>query len=169
MKKENLKENEKIQTNASEEFKSEDLSQRCEQNAEKEFDVPAWRSRAVNFLSTKIDNKETTLLVFQLSRLVEEKWSPFVPYCSYIHFTSPMPDIRSILSGAIDNLEVGTYRFKLMGFFKYYDFWVVHLLDPHDPNDYYSVLEFEVLMIGCGKTYNVINCFSAEELVKHEI
>lgn len=168
MLKENLK-NEKIQTNASEELKSENLSQCGEQDTKEKFDVPAWRSRAVNFLDVKIDNKETTLLCFQLSRLVDGNWSPFVPYTSYIHFTSPIPDIRSVLLGAIDNLEVGTYRFKLMGFFKYHDFWVVHLLDPHDPNDYYSVLEFEVLMTGCGKAYNVINCFSAEELITNEI
>ena len=168
MKKENLKD-EKIQTNVTEEVKSEDLSKCGEQDTKEKSDVPAWRSRAVNFLSVKIDNKETTLLCFQLSRLDDGKWSPFVPFNSYIHFTLPMPDIRSILLGVIDNLEVGTYRFKLMGFFKYHDFWVVHLLDSHDPNDYYSVLEFEVLMCGSGKTYNVINCFSAEELEKNEI
>ena len=85
--KKDLLQDEKIQTNASEEIESENLSQRSEQNAEEESDEPAWRSRAVNFLSTKIDNKETILLCFQLSRLVEEKWSPFVPYSSYIHFT----------------------------------------------------------------------------------
>lgn len=167
--KKDLLQDEKIQTNASEELKSENLSQCSEQNAQEKLDEPSWRSRAVDFLSVKIDNKETTFLCFQLSRLVEEKWSPFVPYSSYIHFTSPMPDIRSVLLGALDNLEIGTYRFKLMGFFKYHDFWVVHLPDPHDPNDYFSVLEFEVLMCGSGKTYNVINCFSAEELIKNEI
>lgn len=168
MLKENL-ENEKIQTNASEELKSENLSQCCEQNTKEEFDEPAWRSRAVNFLSTKIDNKETTLLVFQLSCLVEEKWSPFLPYVSYIHFASPIPDIKSIILGALDNLELGIYRFKLMGFFKYHDYWVVHLLDPHDPNDYYSVLEFKVFDNNGVKGFEVINCFSAEELEKHEI
>lgn len=168
MLKENLKD-EKIQADVTEEVKSENLSQCGEQDTKEKSDVPSWRSRAVNFLDVKIDNKETTLLCFQLSRLDDGKWSPFVPYSSYIHFTSPMPDIRSILAGAIDNLEVGTYRFKLMGFFKYHDFWVVHLLDPHDPTDYYSVLDFEVLMTGCGKAYNVINCFSAEELIKNEI
>ena len=168
MLKENLKD-EKIQTNVTEKVEPEDLSQRGKQDSKEESHERSWRSRAVNFLDVKIDNKETTLLCFQLSRLVDGIWSPFVPYTSYIHFTSPIPDIRSVLSGAIDNLEVGTYRFKLMGFFKYHDFWVVHLLDPHDPNDYYSVIEFEVLMTGCGKAYNVINCFSAEELIKNEI
>lgn len=159
---------EKIQTNASEETESENLSQRSEQNSKEESDVPAWRSRAVNFLSVKIDNKETTLLVFQLSRLVEEQWSPFVPYSSYIHFTSPMPDIRSVILGALDDLEIGTYRFKLMGFFKYHDFWAVHLLDPHDPNDYYSVLEFKVFEKNGVKGFEVIDCFSAEELITNE-
>ena len=42
MKKENLKD-EKIQTNVAEEIKSEDLQKCSEQNAEEEFDVPAWR------------------------------------------------------------------------------------------------------------------------------
>lgn len=168
MKKENLKD-EKIQADASEEFKSENLSKCSEQDTQEKFDEPAWRSRAVNFLSTKIDNKETTLLVFQLSRLDGEKWSPFVPYSSYIHFTSPIPDIRSVLLGAIDNLELGFYRFKLMGFFKYHDFWVVHVLDPHDPNDYYSVLEFNVFENNGVKGFEVINCFSAEELITNEI
>lgn len=168
MKKENLKD-EKIQTNASEDLKSENLSQCCEQDTKEKSDVPAWRSRAINFLSVKIDNKETTLLCFQLSRLVEEKWSPFVPYNSYIHFTSPMPDIRSVILGSLDDLEFGTYRFKLMGFFKYHDFWVVHLLDPHDPNDYYSVLEFKVFDSNGVKGFEVINCFSAEELITNEI
>lgn len=168
MLKENL-ENEKIQTNASETIKSENLSQCCEQDAKEKFDVPAWRSRAINFLSVKIDNKETTLLCFQLSRLVDENWSPFVPYSSYIHFTSPTPDIRSIILGALDNLENGIYRFKLMGFFKYHDFWVMHLLDPCDPTDYYSVLEFKVFENNGVKGFEVINSFSAEELIKNEI
>lgn len=169
MKKENLKENEKIQTNVTEEIKSEDLQKCCEQNAKEEFDESAWRARAVNFLSTKIDNKETTLLVFQLSRLVEEKWSPFLPYSCYIHFSSSMPDIKSIILGALDNLELGFYRFKLMGFFKYHDYWVIHLLDPHDPNDYYSVLEFKVFENNGVKGFEVVNCFSDEELIKNEI
>ena len=159
MEKENLKD-EKIQTNASEKIKSEDLQKCSEQDSKEKSDVAPWRTRAVNFLSTKIDNKETTLLTFQLSRLVEDKWSPFVPYNSYIHFTSPMPDIRSVILGVLDVLEIGTYRFKLMGFFKYHDFWVVHLLDPHDPNDYYSVLEFKVLENNGVKGFEVINCFS---------
>lgn len=168
MLKENLKD-EKIQTNASEETKSEDLPKCCEQDTQEKFDVPAWRTRAVNFLSVKIDNKETTLLCFQLSRLDDGQWSPFVPYSSYIHFTSPIPDIRSVLLGSIDNLEVGTYRFKLLGFFKYHDYWVTHLLDPHDPTDYYSVLEFKVFENNGVKGFEVINCFSAEELEKNEI
>lgn len=167
MKKEKLQD-EKIQTNASEEIKSEDLQKCSEQDTEEKSDVPAWRSRAVNFLSTKIDNKETILLVFQLSRLVEKQWSPFVPYSSYIHFTSPMPDIRSVILGSLDDLEIGTYRFKLMGFFKYHDFWAVHLLDPHDPNDYYSVLEFKVFENNGVKGFEVISCFSAEELITNE-
>ncbi len=167
--KKDLKENEKIQTNASETIKSENLSQCCEQDTQEKFDVPAWRSRAVNFLSTKIDNKETTLLCFQLSRLDDGKWSPFVPYSSYIHFTALTPDIRSVILGSLDNLENGIYRFKLMGFFKYFDFWVMHLLDRHDPNDYYSVLEFKVFENNGVKGFEVINCFSAEELEKHEI
>ena len=168
MKKENLKD-EKIQTNVTEKIESEDLQKCSQQDAEEKSDVATWRSRSVNFLSVKIDNKETTLLIFQLSRLVEEKWSPFVPYNSYIHFSSPMPDIRSVILGSLDNLENGIYRFKLMGFFKYHDFWVVHLLDPHDPNDYYSVLEFKVFENNGVKGFEVINCFSAEELIKNEI
>lgn len=168
MLKENLKD-EKIQTNFTEEFKSENLQECCKQDSKEEFDEPAWRSRAINFLSVKIDNKETTLLTFQLSCLVDNKWSPFVPYSSYIHFTAPTPDIKSVILGSLDNLENGIYRFKLMGFFKYHDFWVMHLLDPHDPNDYYSVLEFKVFENNGVKGFEVINCFSAEELIKNEI
>ena len=168
MKKEKLT-NEKIQTNFAEEIKSEDLQKCSQQNPEEEFDESAWRSRAVNFLSTKIDNKETTLLSFQLSRFVDEKWSPFVPYNSYIHFSMPTPDIKSIILGSLDNLEIGIYRFKLLGFFKYQYYWVIFLLDPHDPVDYYSVLEFKVFENNGVKGFEVINCFSAEELEKHEI
>lgn len=169
MLKENLK-NEKIQTNASEETKSEDLQKCSEQNAEEKPHEPAWRSRAVNFLSTKIDNKETILLCFQLSRLDDDdKWSPFVPYVSYIHFTASTPDIKSVILGSLDNLEKGIYRFKVMGFFIYHDFWVTHLLDSHDPNDYYSVLVFKVFENNGVKGFEVIDCFSAEELEKHEI
>lgn len=167
--KKDLKENEKIQTNVAETIKSENLQECSQQNAEEKFDEPAWRARAVNFLNTKIDNKETTLLCFQLSCFVEEKWSPFVPYFSYIHFASSMPDIRSIILGALDNLEVGTYRFKLMGFFKYHDYWVTHLLDAHDPTDYYSVLEFKVFENNGVKGFEVINSFGDEELITNEI
>ena len=168
MLKENL-ENEKIQADVTEEFKSENLQKCCEQDTKEKSDVASWRTRSLEFLSVKIDNKETTLLCFQLSRLEDGKWSPFVPYISYIHFTSPTPDIRSVLLGAIDNLEVGTYRFKLMGFFKYHDFWVVHLSDPYDSNDFYSVLEFKVFENNGVKGFEVINCFSAEELITNEI
>lgn len=163
-----LKENEKIQADVTEEVKSENLQECSKQDTKEKFDVPAWRARSLNFLSVKIDNKETTLLCFQLSRLVDEKWSPFVPYTSYIHFTSPMPDIRSVILGSLDNLEIGTYRFKLMGFFKYHDFWAQHILDPHDSNDYYSVLEFRVFENNGVKGFEVINCFSAEELITNE-
>ena len=119
MKKENLKD-EKIQTNVAEEIKSEDLQKCSEQNAEEEFDVPAWRSRALAFLSQSIDEHfETSLLSYTYSRLTDGNWSPWVPYSSYIHFTSSKVDLKSIILGSLEYLDVGTYRFKLLSLFRY--------------------------------------------------
>lgn len=122
MLKENLK-NEKIQTNVAEESKSENLQKCSEQDSQEKLDVPAWRSRALKFLDAKIDKDNTILVSYQYSRLIENKWSPFVPYSSYIHLTAPRPDIKSIILGSLENLDVGTYLFKLIDLYVYRDCW----------------------------------------------
>ena len=122
MKKENLKD-EKIQTNVAEEVKSEDLQKCSEQNTKEESHEPAWRTRALEFLDVKINNEKTVLISYQYSRLVAKKWSPFVPYSSYSHFSSSKPDIKSIILGSLEYLEVGTYLFKLIGIWVYRTCW----------------------------------------------
>ena len=137
MKKEKLT-NEKIQTNASEELKSENLSKRGEQDAKEKSDVPAWRSRALKFLDAKIEKDKTILVSYQYSRLIDNKWSPFVPYSSYSHFSAPRPDIKSIILGSLENIDVGTYLFKLIELYVYRDCWLPSYFD----SAVYIVLNF---------------------------
>lgn len=169
MLKENLKD-EKIQTNASEEIKSEDLQKRGEQNAKEESYESAWRSRSLKFLALAFDNKETALIVFQYSRFIDAKWSPFVPYSSYVHFTAPEPDLKSIILGSLDNLDIGVYRFKLLSIFKYHYYWSQVICDPEIELEDYPVLEIRVFSENGVKGFEVIDCYDIEEkIVKNEI
>lgn len=154
MLKENLK-NEKIQANASEELKSENLSKCCEQDTKEKSDVPAWRSRALKFLDAKIDKDKTILVSYQYSRLIENKWSPFVPYSSYIHFTAPRPDIKSIILGSLENLDVGTYLFKLIDLYVYRDCWWPSYFDSEIINPS-NVLKLNVFEHDGVKGFEVI-------------
>lgn len=164
MLKENL-DNEKIQTNVTEEFKSENLSQCSEQNAEEESDVPAWRSRALEFLDAKLDNSKSLLVTYQYSRLVDDKWTPFVPYSSYSHFSDPKPDIKSIILGSLENLEVGTYLFKLLYFCVYTQCWVPSNVAYKGVNPYF-VLKLNVFESGGVKGFEVVDLLSIVDLVK---
>lgn len=164
MKKENLKD-EKIQTKASDEIKSEDLQKCCEQDTKEEFDVPAWRSRALEFLDVKIDNSKSLLVTYQYSRLVNDKWTPFVPYSSYSHFSAPKPDIKSIILGSLENLEVGTYLFKLLYFCVYNDCWVPSNIAYTGINPYY-VLKLNVFERDGLKGFEVVNLLYSTDLVK---
>lgn len=169
MKKENL-ENEKIQTNVTEEVKSEDLQKCGEQDTKKESDEPAWRSRALNFLDLTFDNEETTLICYQYSRLFDDQWTAFVPYQSYSHFTSPKPDLKSIILGSLDNLEVGVYRFKLLSIFKYHYFWYLYIANYEYEIEDFPVLEIKVFEKNGVKGFEVIDCYDIEEkLVENEI
>lgn len=169
MLKENLKD-EKIQTNASEEIESEDLPQCCEQDTEEKFDVTAWRTRAVKALASTFDNKETALIVFQYSRFIDAKWSPFVPYSSYVHFTAPQPDLKSIILGSLDNLDTGVYRFKLLSIFKYHYYWSQCICEPEIDLEDFPVLEIRVFTENGVKGFEVIDCYDIEEkIVKNEI
>ena len=165
MKKEKLK-NEKIQTNVTQEFKSEDLQKRGEQDAKEKSDVPAWRSRALAFLSQSIDeHSETSLLSYTYSRLIDGDWSPWVPYSSYIHFTSGKIDLKSIILGSLDNLDCGIYRFKLLSLFRYDHYW--HVASFSDIDWYLDfILEIEVFDNNGCKGFNVRNCYEIEELYK---
>ena len=164
MKKENLK-NEKIQADVTEEVKSEDLPKCCQQDTKEKSDVPAWRSRALRFLDAKIENDQTILVSYQYSRLVENKWSPFVPYNSYIHFSAPMPDIKSIILGSLENLDVGTYLFKLIHLYVYRDCWLTSYFDSEviDPS---SVLKLNVFEHEGSKGFEVLDFFHYSDLKK---
>ena len=169
MLKENL-ENEKIQADVTEEFKSENLQKCCEQNTQEKFDVPAWRSRAVKALALTFDNEETTLIVFQYSCFIDAKWSPFVPYSSYVHFTAPVPDLKSLILGSLDNLDIGVYRFKLLSVFKYHYYWYQYIYDPEMDLEDYPILEIRVFSENGVKGFEVIDCYDIEEkIVKNEI
>lgn len=168
MLKENLK-NEKIQANASEELKSENLSKCCEQDTKEKSDVPAWRSRALAFLSQRVDeHSETSLLSYTYSRFNDGSWSPWVPYSSYIHFTSGNIDLKSIILGSLDNLDIGIYRFKLLSLFRYDHYWRV---SSFSDIDWYLdfILEIEVFDNHGCKGFKVRNCYEIEELYKNEI
>ena len=125
MKKEKLK-NEKIQADVTEEVKLENLPKCCQQDTKEKSDVAAWRSRALAFLSQSIDeHSETSLLSYTYSRFIDGEWSPWVPYSSYIHFTLGKIDLKSIILGSLDNLDIGIYRFKLLSLFRYDRYWRV--------------------------------------------
>lgn len=164
MKKENLQD-EKIQTNVAETIKSENLSQCCEQNSQEESHEPSWRSRALKFLDAKIEKDETILVLYQYSRLIENKWSPFVPYSSYSHFSSPKPDIKSIIMGSLENLDVGTYLFTLIHLYVYRDCWLTSYFDSEviDPS---TVLKLNVFEHEGVKGFEVVNFFHYSDLKK---
>lgn len=164
MKKENLKD-EKIQTNVTETIKSENLPKCCEQNAEKEFDEPAWRSRALKFLDAKLDNTKSLLVTYQYSRLIDDEWTSFVPYCSYSHFSAPKPDIKSIILGSLDNLDVGIYLFRLLYCCVYRDCWVPSNFDFKSINPM-TVLKLNVFKREGTKGFEVLDCFYTVDLVK---
>lgn len=169
MKKEELQ-NEKIQTNVTEEIKSEDLQKCCEQDTQEKLDVPARRTRALDFLALTFDNEETTLIIYQYSRLFDDQWTAFVPYQSYVHFTSPKPDLKSIIMGSLDNLDVGFYRFKLLSIFKYHYYWYQYIYDPELDLEDYPILEIRVFEDKGIKGFEVIDCYDIEEkIVKNEI
>lgn len=153
--KKDLLQDEKIQTNASEEIKSENLPHCCEQDAKEESDVPAWRSRALKFLDAKIEEDRTILVLFQYSRLIDNKWSPFVPYSSYIHFSAPRPDLKSIIMGSLENLDVGTYLFKLLDLYVYRDCWWPSFFDT-DVIDPLNVLKLTVFENDGVKGFEVV-------------
>lgn len=167
MKKVNLK-NEKIQTNATEEIESENLQKRSEQNAKEKSDVAPWRTCAVAFLNQSIDeHSETSLLSYTYSRLIDSEWSPWVPYSSYIHFTSGKIDLKSIILGSLDNLDVGTYRFKLLSLFRYDHFWYLSSFsDIHWNLDF--VLEIKVFENNGVKGFEVLGCFDIDEFLSME-
>lgn len=164
MKKENLKD-EKIQTNASEETQSEDLQKCSEQDTQEKSDVAPWRSRALKFLNARIDKDETILVLYQYSRLIENKWSPFVPYSSYSHFSSPKPDIKSIIMGSLENLDVGTYLFTLIHLYVYRDCWLTSYFDSEviDPS---TVLKLNVFEHEGVKGFEVVDFFHYSDLKK---
>ncbi len=161
---------EKIQTNASEEIKSKDLQKCCEQDTQEKLDVPAWRTRALAFLDMTFANEETTLISYQYSKLLDDKWTPFVPYNSYIHFASPTPDLKSIILGSLDNLDVGIYRFKLLSIYYYRYYWYQYIHEPELDYELYPVLEIKVFENSGSKGFEVIDCYDIEEkIVKNEI
>lgn len=164
MKKENLKD-EKIQTNVTEEIESEDLQKCREQDSEEKSDVPAWRSRALKFLDAKIDKDKAIFVTFQYSRLVDGKWSPFVPYSSYSHFSSPKPDIKSIILGSLENLEVGIYLFKLIEIWVYRDCWLPSYFDSDVINPS-NVLKLNVFEQNGIKGFEVIDFLHYFDLKK---
>lgn len=168
--KKDLLQDEKIQTNPSEEIKSENLQKCCEQDSKEKSGVPAWRSRAVAFLNMTFANEETTLISYQYSRLFDDQWTAFVPYQSYVHFTSPKPDLKSIILGSLDNLEVGVYRFKLLSIFKYHYFWYLYIANYEYEIEEFPVLEIKVFEKNGVKGFEVIDCYDIEEkLVENEI
>ena len=168
--KKDLLQNEKIQTNAPEELKSENLSQCSEQDTKEKSDVPAWRSRALAFLNMTFAHEETTLISYQYSKLLDDKWTPFVPYNSYIHFASPNPDLKSIILGSLDNLDVGIYRFKLLSIYYYRYYWYLYRSDPEFDFELDPVLEIRVFENSGSKGFEVIDCYDIEEkIVKNEI
>lgn len=168
--KKDLLQDEKIQTNTAEESKSENLPQCCEQDSKEESDVSAWRSRALNFLALTFDNDETILICYQYSRLFDDQWTAFVPYQSYVHFTSPKPDLKSIILGSLDNLEVGVYRFKLLSIFKYHYFWYLYFSNFEYELEEFPVLEIKVFEKNGVKGFEVIDCYDIEEKIeKNEI
>lgn len=170
MKKENLKD-EKIQTNTSETIESENLQKCSQQDSKEKSDEPAWRTRALEFLTLKFDNEETSLLSYQYSRFIDGQWSPWVPYSSYIHFSSTsVVRLPSVILGSLENLEVGVYRFKLLALFKYRDYWYNYNFDPELDLDLYPVLEIKVFEKNGSKGFEVIDCYDIEEkIVKNEI
>ena len=164
MKKENLK-NEKIQTDVTEEVKSADLSQCCEQNTKEKSNEPSWRSCALKFLDAKFDNSKSLLVTYQYSRLIDDKWTPFVPYCSYSHFSSSKPDVKSIILGSLDNLDVGIYLFKLLYVCVYRDCWVPSNFDFKGFNPM-IVLKLNVFECEGCKGYEVVDLLYSDDLKK---
>lgn len=164
MLKENLKD-EKIQTNTTEEIKSENLQKCGEQDAKEKSNVPAWRSCALKFLDAKIEKDKTILVSYQYSRLVENKWSPFVPYFSYCHFSAPRPDIKSIIMGSLENLEVGTYLFKLIDLYVYRDCWCPSYFDSN-VIDVMNVLKLNVFEHEGVKGFEVVDLLNYFDLRK---
>lgn len=163
--KKDLKENEKIQTNSTEEVKSEDLQKCSQQDTQEKSDVASWRSCALKFLDAKIDNDKTILVSYQYSRLVESKWSPFVPYGSYSHFSSSKPDIKSVIMGSLENLEVGTYLFKLIGIWVYRECWHPSNFDSKRI-DTSNVLKLNVFEHNGSKGFEVIDFLNYYDLEK---
>ena len=169
MKKENLKD-EKIQADVTEKIKSENLPHSCEQDSKEKLDEPAWRSLALAFLNMTFDHEETTLISYQYSKLLDDKWTPFVPYNSYIHFTSPEINLASIILGSLDNLDVGIYRFKFLSIYYYRYYWHQHIVEPEFDYELYPVLELNVFERNGVKGFEVIDCYDIEEkIVKNEI
>ena len=164
MLKENL-ENEKIQANVAETIKSENLQKCSEQDTKEESHEPSWRSCALKFLDAKIDKDKTILVLYQYSRLVENKWSPFVPYSSYSHFSSPKPDIKSIILGSLENLEVGTYLFKLIDIWVYRNCWCPSTFDSKTINVMH-VLKLNVFEHNGSKGFEVIDFLNYFDLEK---
>lgn len=164
MLKENLK-NEKIQTNASEESESENLQKCGEQDTKEESDVASWRSCALKFLDAKIDNSKSLLVTYQYSRLIGDKWTPFVPYCSYSHFSASKPDVKSIILGSLDNLDVGIYLFKLLYVCVYRDCWVPSNFDFKGVNPM-IVLKLNVFEREGCKGFEVVDLLYSVDLKK---
>lgn len=164
MKKENLKD-EKIQAKIADQAESENLSHSCEQNSEEKSDVSAWRSRALEFLDTKIDNSKSLLITYQYSRLIDHNWTSFVPFQSYVHFTAPKPDIKSIILGSLDNLEVGIYLFKLLYVCVYTDFWTPSNFDYKRLNPM-IVLKLDVFERQGIKGFEVVDLLYSTDLRK---
>lgn len=162
MKKENLP-NEKIQTNFTEEVKSKDLQKCCQQNSEEKLDEPAWRPRALEFLDLIFDNEQSTLISYQYSKKVDDQWTSFMPFLSYIHFSAAKPDLKSIILGSLDNLDLGIYRFKLLDLYKYDKYWYPCCFGLNGL-DQYPVLEINVFENNGVKGFEVINCYHLEEI-----
>lgn len=163
--KKDLKENEKIQTNTSEETKSENLQKCSKQDPKEKSDVAPWRTRALKFLDAKIAKDKTILVLYQYSRLVDNKWSPFVPYSSYCHFSAPRPDVKSIILGSLENLDVGTYLFKLIDLYVYADCWMPSYFDSDVINPS-IVLKLNVFEHDAVKGFEVIDFLHYFDLKK---
>lgn len=168
--KKDLLTDEKIQTKIADQAESQTLQKCCEQDSKEKSDVASRRSRAVNFLELTFDNEETTLICYQYSRLFDDQWTAFVPYQSYVHFSSFKPDLKSIIMGSLENLELGVYRFKLLSVFKYHYYWYQYIYDPELDLEDYPILEIRVFEDKGVKGFEVIDCYDIEEkIVKNEI